>query len=395
MTLEAFKDKRITFFVPEAPPSFSGAGINAFNFARFISGYAKRTTLCHLNYNRKQRTAEYHDKLKLVRIAYFNCNLLTKIGSLPNLFFQYLRQVHSSDLIFVYSGYLIGFQFIIIIGSLLGKRVIFRSSIMGGDDATSLLKKNFVLHALNKYTLKHLSLYFAINPEFSRRFKVHFQSNIPILESCQGVDITKYHPVDEELKQNLRLRLELKPADHVLLSVGILLARKGYESLFKTLALLDMDFIYILLGEYSPDGIERLNSLERRQMKELHEMGKQLLGEKLIFADTKNSVEVYYQASDIFVHGAEQEGTPNALLEAMSCGLPCIVKNIEGISGYLIQHNQNAYEYNTTEDLCSIISELMKEPEKGKHIADAASKTISENYTFEKVMVKLFDKING
>jgi len=75
--------------------------------------------------------------------------------------------------------------------------------------------------------------------------------------------------------------------------------------------------------------------------------------------------------------------------------LPCIVKNIEGISGYLIQHNQNAYEYNTTEDLCSIISELMKEPEKGKHIADAASKTISENYTFEKVMVKLFDKING
>ena len=43
------------------------------------------------------------------------------------------------------------------------------------------------------------------------------------------------------------------------------------------------------------------------------------------------NIEEYYKASDIFTFLSYKEGMPNALLEAMSCGLPCIGANTEGI----------------------------------------------------------------
>lgn len=53
---------------------------------------------------------------------------------------------------------------------------------------------------------------------------------------------------------------------------------------------------------------------------------------------SKEQIAAYYQNADIFLLPSEQEGMPNVVLEAMSCGLPIVMTPCEG-SAELIRDN--------------------------------------------------------
>ena len=49
---------------------------------------------------------------------------------------------------------------------------------------------------------------------------------------------------------------------------------------------------------------------------------------RIVLAGRVTNVQTYLQASDFLVSGSHTEGMPNAVLEAMACGLPCILSDI-------------------------------------------------------------------
>ena len=64
------------------------------------------------------------------------------------------------------------------------------------------------------------------------------------------------------------------------------------------------------------------------------------------------SLAEFYNAADVFVTPSLQENLPNTIMEALSCGIPCVGFNIGGIPE-MIDHQSNGYvaEYKSAENL--------------------------------------------
>lgn len=386
---------KIVVFTVEALPSTAGAGLNAYNFSKYLSSICDAVHLCHLNYNNQQSGSDQDEKLMIRRFPYYNRNLILKLLSLPGLLSNYFRYIRKGEVIFIYSAYLIGYQFIILVGRLLKKKIIFRSTLLGGDDAVSLTSGNPVLGVINKYCLKKISLYYSINHAFTDTFQRVFDNRIPIFESIQGVNISKFYPPAKELKNRLRKKFGFSEDEFIILSVGFLLKRKGCHYIINELKKLSVPFKYIIVGEYNYSPYHKTKKHELSQMSEILNEGRRLLGDKVIFTGPVFSIEEYFQLSDLFIHGSESEGTPNALLEAMACALPCLIKKLYGISDSLAQHDYNVIEFSSFSDIPEIINSFRNFPQKAVDLGKKASQTIVENYTFEKVAEKLFQTLNA
>lgn len=97
------------------------------------------------------------------------------------------------------------------------------------------------------------------------------------------------------------------------------------------------------------------------------------------FAGRVNHPEQILKSSSFFVLPSRVEGMSNALLEAMACGLPCIVTNISG-SRDLIQDGVNGFLVPPEDPkaLAEKIIYLLDHTESAQRLGQAARRTIIE-----------------
>jgi glycosyltransferase involved in cell wall biosynthesis len=97
--------------------------------------------------------------------------------------------------------------------------------------------------------------------------------------------------------------------------------------------------------------------------------------------------EIYRNAS-VFALTSLHEGHPKALLEAMSCGLPCVGTNVPGIRE-MIRDGENGLLCDlSTSDLASKIRRLITDRELAVRIGSNARRFIEENYDLEVLLEK-------
>ena len=87
----------------------------------------------------------------------------------------------------------------------------------------------------------------------------------------------------------------------------------------------------------------------------------------------------YYQAADFLISSSLAEGLPNTVLEAMSCGLPCILSNI-GPHYEMLEYDEEAgiiFDKSDSQDLKSKIDTVLKWDYKIR--SDRARKMIVNN----------------
>jgi len=94
-----------------------------------------------------------------------------------------------------------------------------------------------------------------------------------------------------------------------------------------------------------------------------------------------SDVPTFLSTLDIAVLSSRSEGLPNAIMEYMAAGRPCVVTNVGGC-GELIEHERNGLLVppENPSALAEGIMYLLDHPDKAEQFASAARKDISEKY---------------
>jgi glycosyltransferase involved in cell wall biosynthesis len=91
------------------------------------------------------------------------------------------------------------------------------------------------------------------------------------------------------------------------------------------------------------------------------------------------NIESYLSASDIFVMSSDFEGMPNAMMEAMACGLPCISTNRTGALDIARDNLEALYiDVGSVEQLVNKLYYFVERPDERHRIGQNAKERLKE-----------------
>lgn len=110
------------------------------------------------------------------------------------------------------------------------------------------------------------------------------------------------------------------------------------------------------------------------------------------FVGQTHDVVSELQRGQVFVLPSRWEGMPNALLEAMACGLPCVATRVSGNEDLLTSGNCGLLvPVGDLPGLAQALVTLLTQPELARSYGMAARERIEQQYTFHRVNQRLLD----
>ena len=138
---------------------------------------------------------------------------------------------------------------------------------------------------------------------------------VKILHNALDLNVYKFNPED---RRKIRKEFGIKESEILCGHVGRFSVQKNHDFLidvFSELSKNHSNYKLLLVGK---------GELEDKIREKCAE--KDLL-DKVIFAGIRSDIPAILSAMDVFVFPSLYEGMPNTVIEAQSCGLPCIVSD--------------------------------------------------------------------
>lgn len=157
--------------------------------------------------------------------------------------------------------------------------------------------------------------------------------------------------------------------ENIILNIGRLTEEKGQKYLIEAFSKLDKpNWKLVILG----DG-ELRQDLET-QILELN------LNDKVVLAGSVKNVDEYFARASIFAFSSVSEGFPNALVEAMASGLPCVSFDCDAGPRDIIRDKENGFLIGLRDvnAMASTLNFLCDNAELRKKMGDKASNIIYE-----------------
>ncbi len=193
-----------------------------------------------------------------------------------------------------------------------------------------------------------------------------FDSQVKIEVIPNGVDTTRYRVAENRNWEFPRM-----------LWAGRLVYQKGLDILVEALGdLKNLPWELTIIG----DGSYRA-ALEQQA----HQMG---IADRIVITGwlDRKEMDRFYQQANLFVFPSRHEGMPNAILEAMACGLPVIASHIAGNEELVLPDEtgllvppQDAKAFRQA------LRILLTDPEKRKRMGLAARQRVEAHYTWEQI----------
>ena len=172
-----------------------------------------------------------------------------------------------------------------------------------------------------------------------------------------------------------REKLALPTDQKIVLGVGALIHRKGFDVVIKALKKiilqlnLDNTHFYIL-------GSEGAEGDYRKELKQLVEQQGLMEHVHFVGAVPNDQLVDWYNAADVFCLSSRGEGSPNVLTEALASGCPAVATRVGSVPEIMESEDNLGYvvEVDDIEDTISKLSELLLTDHDRKQQADNFSK---------------------
>jgi teichuronic acid biosynthesis glycosyltransferase TuaC len=206
----------------------------------------------------------------------------------------------------------------VLLGQLLGKPVVV--SARGTD--INLYPRFVLIRKFLRYTLRKCSHAIAVCQALKDAMVRLGVPDQKVTVIPNGVDHTNFRPLPrKQAREDLQFPLERR----VILSVGLLIPRKGFDILIKATKILVekygySDLLLIVVGEGE----------SRRHLEKLTEHLGLQEHVRLAGAVAHENLYKWYSAADLFCLASSREGWPNVVLEALACGRPVVATSVWG-----------------------------------------------------------------
>jgi len=184
-----------------------------------------------------------------------------------------------------------------------------------------------------------------------------------------GVDLSIFHPAD---KRSARARVRIPPETRVVVFAAEALRQnvwKDYRTVRDAVGLTagrmsGGDVLFVALGQAGPP--ERIGSGVVRFEP---------------YETDPGTVACYYQAADVYVHGARADTFPNTILEALACGTPVVATAVGGIpeqvedgrTGFLVSPGD-------AHAMAERMTHLLSDPDLSDRIGHAAAEVAARQF---------------
>jgi glycosyltransferase involved in cell wall biosynthesis len=233
--------------------------------------------------------------------------------------------------------------------------------------------RNLLFHLMDNYGLRISSKVVFVSHSLKDVYKKRFRLNdekICVLPN----NIETLFEVAEDAKRELRRSLGLSDRDFVLSTMGVLTKNKNFEYVIQAMRHFNDARIKLMIV-----GDEINQSGERKRLEDL--ALKISLKDRIVFCGWQDEPMKYVASSDLFVYPSRFEGSPNALLEALSCGIPCIGSDIDEIRE-ILAHPDLLFSLGDELELSSKIMKTVKDESYYKLLA-ALSKERCATFMFD------------
>lgn len=368
-------------------PKVGGTERQAELLARALQRLGVAVEVVTLQFRRDCALDETLSGLHLTRIPFPRVRLLATAVVAARLAAYLIRRRRRYDLIHVH---MVGYLAVIatVAARLLRRPIVLKFAVRPpaaagafGDFPAAVRKVPF-LERLLVWGVRRADRFVAISGmirDMARRGGV---PDDRIVSIPNAVDPELFRPADPAARERLRRALGLRPGRAVLFS-GRIVRRKGVADLLQAwpeVIAKHPDATLYLIG--AGKDLEAMRAQADR-------FG---IAGAIEFRGVVENVADYLRAADLFVLPSHFEGMPNALLEAMACGLPAVAARVSGVVD-LIEHARNGLivEPQRPDALAGAIHRLLEDRALAAALGAAARASVERGYSIEAVARRYLD----
>jgi glycosyltransferase involved in cell wall biosynthesis len=379
---------RVLVLQENYPPAHSGAGIDIKRTYEYICSVKKKMHVTILSRQSKHKLQpESRILVKNILPKWEMKNLFNLIKT----FFLVIKEIVSSDIIHFNSLYPLGLL-LIPIANIFGKITILQIHVMDGDEPTSVKKRKFGWLLYLFYSkAKYYKTYSKAQTDdlVNNGVKKERVYQVPPF-----IDTDIFFPASEDKKNKIKTKYSIPKNSKIITTVGRVGLRKGTDVFIDLFYKMknDFDVIFLVVG---PEDITEFYDEESSSQLSKNVAVLKATEERFKFLGELKNIDEIFKISDYFVLPSRSEGFGIVLIEAMACGIPTIVSNLENIFDQIISNKKDGFIINSydSRDYLRVLSYLISDENEYKKISNNCAVKANKVYAPQNTLANYIDLI--